>query len=81
MARKMGLRSSAERLVRVVLDMDARVTRARGVTEKRGIDAVHDVQRALGKEPACRLCGCTDAKACPGGCCWIGPNLCSSHGA
>jgi hypothetical protein len=25
----------------------------------------------------CRHCGCTDDRACPGGCCWVGPNLCS----
>jgi hypothetical protein len=30
---------------------------------------------------ACRVCGCTDARACEGGCCWVedpaGGNLCS----
>jgi len=25
----------------------------------------------------CRRCGCTDAVACPAGCCWHGPDLCS----
>lgn len=25
----------------------------------------------------CRVCGCTDAKACPDGCYWITENLCS----
>lgn len=27
---------------------------------------------------SCRVCGCTDARACPGGCWWVGPRLCSS---
>ena len=26
----------------------------------------------------CRSCGCTDEKACPGGCYWVDPDLCSS---
>jgi PRTRC genetic system protein A len=25
----------------------------------------------------CRICGCTDERACPGGCEWIEPDLCS----
>lgn len=32
-------------------------------------------------EPAdgqCRLCGCTDERACPGGCWWVRDDLCSS---
>jgi hypothetical protein len=30
------------------------------------------------KAPTCRVCGCTDKKACPGGCFWIEPDLCSA---
>lgn len=26
---------------------------------------------------ACRVCSCTDDRACPGGCFWVGPALCS----
>lgn len=26
----------------------------------------------------CRICGCSDRKACPGGCHWVGPDLCSA---
>ena len=26
----------------------------------------------------CRGCGCTDDRACPGGCWWVEPDLCSS---
>jgi len=25
----------------------------------------------------CKHCGCTDEKACPGGCYWVMPNVCS----
>ena len=27
---------------------------------------------------ACRVCGCTDAVACPEGCSWVGDDLCSA---
>lgn len=27
----------------------------------------------------CRVCGCTDARACEGGCSWIEKDLCSAH--
>lgn len=26
----------------------------------------------------CRVCGCTDQCACPGGCSWVEPDLCSA---
>lgn len=29
---------------------------------------------------SCRGCGCTDDRACPGGCSWLEPGLCSSCG-
>lgn len=29
----------------------------------------------------CRGCGCTDELACPGGCFWIEPGLCSACAA
>lgn len=28
--------------------------------------------------PACRVCGCTDDRACPGGCAWVEADLCTS---
>lgn len=28
--------------------------------------------------PACRVCGCTDDWACPGGCAWVTADLCSA---
>lgn len=32
-------------------------------------------------ERHCRVCSCTDLQACPGGCSWAGPDLCSSCAA
>jgi hypothetical protein len=29
------------------------------------------------KVRACRVCGCTDDRVCPGGCWWAGPDPCS----
>lgn len=29
---------------------------------------------------SCRVCGCTDDEACPGGCEWVENDLCSAHG-
>ena len=29
-------------------------------------------------EMVCRECGCSDDDACPEGCAWVGPGLCSS---
>lgn len=26
----------------------------------------------------CRVCGCHDTHACPEGCAWVGPDLCSA---
>lgn len=36
---------------------------------------------SAGPRPAdvqCRVCCCTDFRACPGGCWWVEPDLCSS---
>ena len=32
---------------------------------------------SIPREMCCRRCGCTDDRACPGGCAWVAPNLCS----
>ncbi|MCL6599810.1 MAG: hypothetical protein K6T81_13905 [Alicyclobacillus macrosporangiidus] len=29
------------------------------------------------EEPKCRVCGCTESRACEGGCYWVEPDLCS----
>lgn len=31
----------------------------------------------FGLEMACRVCGCSYTKPCPGGCIWAAPHLCS----
>jgi hypothetical protein len=38
---------------------------------------VRAIDRTRGN-PTCRACGCTDHAACPGGCWWVQPDLCSS---
>ncbi|HEX7128289.1 MAG TPA: hypothetical protein VF406_21260 [Thermodesulfobacteriota bacterium] len=40
----------------------------------READALERLEAGL---PACRRCGCTSANACPGGCVWATPDLCS----
>lgn len=30
------------------------------------------------EDGACRVCGCTDSAACPGGCWWVEEDLCSA---
>jgi hypothetical protein len=30
------------------------------------------------KSLKCRVCGCTNARACPGGCYWVQSDLCSA---
>jgi hypothetical protein len=44
--------------------------------ERFGLE-VHDI--TVAREVACRGCGCTDERACPGGCEWVpgGADLCS----
>lgn len=32
----------------------------------------------LAQEAYCRICGCTQLRACPGGCSWVEPDLCSA---
>lgn len=36
------------------------------------------VKQLKTKKRKCRLCGCTDDKACKSGCYWVEPNLCSA---
>lgn len=32
----------------------------------------------IGELRACRFCGCSDDRACAGGCAWIAPDVCSA---
>ncbi len=34
-------------------------------------------QERVGSESVCRICGCTQNNACPGGCSWVEEDLCS----
>lgn len=38
---------------------------------------VVDFRRFLRGEAVCRVCGCTDERACEGGCRWVDIDLCS----
>lgn len=38
-------------------------------------ELIEEVQRL--DMPRCRICGCTDDNACPGGCYWVEEDLCS----
>lgn len=35
------------------------------------------LEKALDAQRRCRVCGCTDGNACPGGCYWVEKDLCS----
>jgi hypothetical protein len=36
------------------------------------MSALHDTDEVgMSDEPRCRVCGCTDDEACPGGCSWV----------
>lgn len=36
------------------------------------------VERLTLGDRTCRICGCTETRACPGRCCWVAEDLCSS---
>jgi hypothetical protein len=38
----------------------------------------HFLDLASYKKRTCRICGCTDDRACPGGCHWVEKDLCSA---
>lgn len=47
---------------------------------KAGALIVAEIERLTLATPAvraCRVCGCTDDRACPGGCSWVAADLCS----
>ena len=52
----------------------------RSVQPRKGIiQGIERRMRKIQKETPkkCRVCGCTDYKACPGGCYWVEADLCS----
>jgi hypothetical protein len=40
-------------------------------------DSIERIQNLM-ESRRCRVCGCTDERACEVGCEWVGPNLCSA---
>ena len=40
--------------------------------------AAAKVPRSRNAARACRVCGCTNFRACPGGCFWVQADLCSA---
>lgn len=40
-------------------------------------EADRQARIAAGEEEVCAFCGCSDTSACPGGCYWVEPGLCS----
>lgn len=50
------------------------------IEAKAGDDLEEQVRKHACKvdESACRICGCTKGHACPGGCAWVEPDLCSN---
>jgi len=67
-----SLRKASRRLVELAL-----VREHVGVEHGVWVEAIQDLMRTLGTKPRCRVCGCTDDKACPGGCRWMDAALCS----
>ncbi len=43
----------------------------------RFVARVDDGELVLG-DAVCKQCGCTDSRACPGGCSWAAPSICST---
>jgi hypothetical protein len=54
---------------------DVAVAQLAGTVKRFGLGEAGDIICAEAR--ACRCCGCTDAQACPGGCSWVDPDLCS----
>lgn len=57
------------------LVQDGHVTINLKIQEETLEELIEEVQRL--DMPRCRVCGCTDDNACPGGCYWVEDDLCS----
>lgn len=57
--------------------MSRAAKRAREATDEEALRAARIATAIEGGVPFCRVCGCTDERACPGGCIWAESNLCS----
>lgn len=56
--------------------IDGQLLVSLSLTEGTIHDLIEEVSRI--DDPRCRLCGCTDYEACPGGCSWVEDDLCSA---
>lgn len=52
--------------------------KVKGVPHVIGPRSETRILRNYAEEPSCRTCGCTESHACPGGCSWVEPDLCSA---
>lgn len=52
----------------------ALLAEAAGAMQRSGIVLLGDP----GAAERCQVCGCTEERACPGGCSWVEPGLCSA---
>lgn len=59
----------------VVLATDEEIRVA--MSEYAAGEAARQARIAAGIEDVCVVCGCSDTRACPGGCFWVAPGLCS----
>ncbi|MDD3057138.1 MAG: hypothetical protein PHO72_02405 [Sphaerochaeta sp.] len=61
-----------------VLDGDGKAAAGTGGTVDERAETVDERAETVDEdEQKCRVCGCTDDMACPGGCYWVEPDLCS----
>lgn len=78
-------RAALEKQVVAELDAEAKAktkveTEVKAAKKKKGAKKKSKTvaaRMARSKVGTCRVCGCTDAEACPEGCVWIEPDLCS----
>ena len=58
----------------VVTDVGPGIGHCCGLLYADGLDGVEVYEIP---ERTCRVCGCSELDACPGGCAWVGEDLCS----
>lgn len=46
--------------------------------EVQNVEKKENINEDPQTDQKCRVCGCTQERACPGGCYWVEPDLCSS---
>lgn len=51
--------------------------RAWSIFWQKAAEQIEQAENREQTEQTCRICGCTDSKACEGGCSWVLPGICS----